>query len=63
VAFVPNETPVITTVLDKTKLTNKSLATHATNGDRLYIFSKAKRIMLYRPSTHQVVDMLTIQGK
>jgi hypothetical protein len=61
VMVAPDETPVITTVLDKTKLTNQSLAAVASNGDRLYIYSKAKRLILYRPSLHKVVDMLTIQ--
>lgn len=59
----PNEQPLITTVIDKTKLTNATLAHEAKNGDRLYIFAKSHRIVLYRPSDGKVVDMLTIQEK
>lgn len=59
----PNEQPLITTVIDKSKLTNTTLAHEAKNGDRLYIFAKSHRIVLYRPSDGKVVDMLTIQEK
>lgn len=63
VAILPSEKPLITTVLDKTKLTNKTLERQAENGDRLYIFSKAKQLILYRPSEKKVVTILTIQPK
>lgn len=62
VAIYPKEEPVITTVANASKLTNKSLAKEAKNGDTLFIFSKSKRIILYRPTEHKVVDMLTIQA-
>lgn len=58
---MPSGQPVITTVIDKSKLTNKTLASQAQNGDRLFIFAKSKRLVLYRPSDKKVVDMLTIQ--
>lgn len=60
---MPDEQPLITTVLDKSKLTNATLASEAKNGDRLYIFAKSHRIILYRPIDKKVVDMLTIQAK
>lgn len=59
---MPNEAPVITTVLDRSKLTNATLAGKAHNGDTLFIFPKSKRLVLYRPSDKKVVDMLNIQG-
>lgn len=59
---MPNEEPVISTVLDKSKLTNKTLAKRAQNGDQLFIFTDSKRLILYRPSDHKVVDMLNIQN-
>jgi hypothetical protein len=58
---MPSGQPVITTVIDKSKLTNPTLASLAHNGDRLFIFTKSKRLVLYRPSDKKVVDMLTIQ--
>lgn len=63
VIVMPDEKPLITTVLDKTKLTNETLASQAQNGDRLYIFAKSERLVLYRPADKRVVNMLTIQTK
>ncbi|MET1033133.1 MAG: hypothetical protein ABWX94_01395 [Candidatus Saccharimonadales bacterium] len=63
VIIMPDEKPLITTVLDKTKLTNETLASQAQNGDRLYIFAKSERLVLYRPADKRVVNMLTIQTK
>lgn len=63
VAIRPNEEPVISTVMDASKLTNKTLARQARDGDTLFIFAKSHRIILYRTSEHKVVDMLTIQPK
>lgn len=61
VAIAPKEEPVVTTVLDKNKLTNETLRSQAQNGDRIYIYAKNKRIILYRPAQQRVVNMLTIQ--
>lgn len=62
VVALPDEEPVLSTVQDKSKLTNTALRVRAENGDKLLIYSKAKRLIIYRPSTKKVVDMLTIQG-
>lgn len=61
VAEMPPEQPVISSVLDRSKLTNPALTSRAKNGDQLFIFPKSKRLILYRPSTQKVVDMLNIQ--
>jgi hypothetical protein len=58
---LPDEQPELSTVLDTTKLTNQTLRQRANNGDKLLIYSKAKRLVIYRPSSGKVVDMLTIQ--
>jgi hypothetical protein len=60
---MPPDAPVISTVLDSSKLTNKALAARARNGDKLFIFSDSKRLVLYRPSDNKVVDMLNIQTR
>jgi hypothetical protein len=59
---MPPDQPVISTVLDKSKLTNRTLANRAHNGDLLFIFPQSKRLILYRPSDKKVVDMLNIQS-
>jgi hypothetical protein len=61
VAVRPDEEPVITSVAKASKLTNKVLSKEAHNGDILFIFTKAHRIILYRPLDHKVVDMLNLQ--
>ena len=58
--LLPDEQPGISTVIDKSKLSNPTLKARAENGDKLLIFVKAGRLIIYRPSTGKVVDMLTI---
>jgi len=60
---LPAEDPAMSTVIDKTKLTNPTLKDRTENGDKLLIFAKTKRLVIYRPSTGKVVDILTIQDK
>lgn len=59
---LPNETPVLVTVADKTKLTNKQLASKVEDSDVMLIFAKAKRLIVYRPSTDKVADMLSFNA-
>jgi hypothetical protein len=61
--ILPSEKPAVSTVLDKAKLTNSVLKERAENGDKLLIYAKTKRIILYRPASGKVVDMLTIQDQ
>ena len=60
-AITPNESPQIATIKDASKLTSGALAHAAKNGDVLLIYNKANRIIVYRPSTHKLVDILSIQ--
>ncbi len=55
---LPDETPVFITVVEKEKLSNKQLAAKVDNGDVMLIFSKAKRLIIYRPSIAKVADIL-----
>ncbi|HUB93509.1 MAG TPA: hypothetical protein VMB52_03320 [Verrucomicrobiae bacterium] len=61
IAITPNENPQIATVKDASKLTSGALARITKNGDILLIYSQANRIIVYRPSVHKIVDMLSIQ--
>lgn len=58
---LPNETPTVSTIVDKSKITNAALAAQAQNGDKLLIYANAKRLILYRPVSHKVIDILDIQ--
>ncbi|MGE5042131.1 MAG: LytR C-terminal domain-containing protein [Candidatus Levyibacteriota bacterium] len=52
---VPSEYPVVATVKDKSKLTDPFF-TDAQNGDKVLIFNKAKKAILYRPSTDKIIN-------
>lgn len=53
---LPDETPTVAAVSDVTKLKGQEFFKNAQNGDRVLIFSKAERALLYRPSTHKVIE-------
>jgi hypothetical protein len=50
------ETPTVATVKDATKLKNQEFFARAQNGDKVLIYSKSGRAVLYRPSTDKVVE-------
>jgi Na+-transporting NADH:ubiquinone oxidoreductase subunit NqrC len=56
---MPNESPSIMTVADKSKLQNQQLASKLNDGDILLVFSQNRRIFIYRPGTNKIVDMLS----
>jgi len=60
---LPNSTPTVVTIVDKNKLSNKILASRVENKDILLIYSNTKRIVVYRPSTKKVVDMLSFAAQ
>jgi hypothetical protein len=54
---LPNETPEIATITDIEKLRNQSVFKNAQNGDRVLIFTEAKRAIVYRPSENIIIDV------
>lgn len=60
---LPGEEPVLVTVADKDKLTNKTLAATVENKDILLIYGSSKRMVVYRPSSGKVIDMLRFADK
>jgi hypothetical protein len=59
--ILPNgETPTIATVKDAAKLASQPFFTNAKDGDKVLVYNKEKRAILYRPSTNQLVNVSTV---
>lgn len=57
---VPDETPSVLTVVDKSKLKDSQIAEKAENGDKILLFQKAGEVYIYRPSTDKLINILNI---
>ena len=54
------EEPVFATVTDPAKLADQPFFANAQTGDKVLVFTNAKRAILYRPSTDRIVEMMPI---
>lgn len=52
-----DETPTIGTVTDKSQLPAKPFFKNAENGDKIVLFTLAKKVYLYRPSLNKIIDI------
>ena len=57
------EEPTIATVSDPNALKNQSFFTQSQKGDKVLIFSKAGRAVLYRPSINKIIETAPINNK
>jgi hypothetical protein len=54
------EQPTLATVADKEKLKGQDFFAHAQTGDKLLIYPKAKRAILYRTSTGKIIEVTNL---
>jgi hypothetical protein len=54
---LPKETPTIATVADVKSLQKQPFFEKAQNGDKVLIFERARRAILYRPSTNKIIEI------
>lgn len=55
-----NEIPTVATIVDKEKLKDQQFFKTVENGDKLLVYTKALKAILYRPSTNKVIDMTVL---
>lgn len=60
IALPTDETPSLATVQDKTKLKDQPFFKNAMNGDKLLLFIKAKKAILYRESSNKIIEVAPI---
>lgn len=58
--ILPDETPTVATVTDVTKLQDQAFFAKAKNGDKVLIFTQAKKAILFDPVAKKIVEVAPI---
>src|SRR3989338_1207282 len=57
---LPGDQPTVATVTDVEKLKSQPFFAKSQNGDKVLIFTEAKRAILYRPSSRLIIDVAPV---
>lgn len=55
-----NEIPTIATISDRERLQNQPFFTNAKNGDKLVIYTNAKKAIIYDPVANKIIDVAPV---
>lgn len=55
-----DETPTVATVTDVSKVQDKPFFTRAQNGDKVLLYAKSGKALLYRPSSNKLIEVSTL---
>lgn len=55
-----DEQPTVATISDVNKLKDQTFFANAQNGDKVLIYSKAKKGIIYRPSTNKIIEVSAV---
>ncbi len=56
----PDEQPTIATVTDAARLAEQPFFANAQNGDKVLIFTNAKKAILYRPTANKIIEVAPV---
>lgn len=55
-----DEAPTVATIIDRGKLSDQPFFAKTENGDKLLVYTKAKKAILYRPSTDKIIESTSV---
>lgn len=59
---LPSGEPAIATVSDEAKLKKQSFFKNAKNGDKVLMYTEARKAILYRPSENKIIEVASIKA-
>lgn len=59
---LPDEQPTIATVTDLEKLKGQSFFDHAQVGFKVFVFTQAKKAVLYDPTSHKIIEVAPLSA-